>query len=320
MSRPVKRRRMVWLLLLLGATAWGVRNYSQAIEEPRDKDPAFPVVAQDGMVLLAGGHFSMGSPRPSPDDQRPVHRVRIDPFWIDRTPVTNRQFLRFVESTGFVTMAEQRGSALVFDTSIGGWRDMTGAFWQRPEGPESSLVGRDDYPVVQVSWYDAAAYARWAGKQLPTEAQYEFAARGGLSDCPYPWGRQRSSEASPRANYWQGWFPKQDTGRDGYRGRSDVKRFPPNRFALYDMAGNVWCWCADWYGSEYYGSKPVANPTGPTEGRQRVRRGGSWLSAPNYGGGLRVAHRDFAQPSESTNHTGFRCVRNTSKTIQEIKR
>jgi formylglycine-generating enzyme required for sulfatase activity len=238
-----------------------------------------------------------------------VRLVRLAPFWIDQTPVTNAQFDRFVQQTHYETTAERRGHSLVFDRQQSAWREVAGVSWQHPENPNSSLAGKEQYPVVHVSWHDAVAYAAWADKRLPSEAEYEYAARGGLLDCDYPWGRERAPGAVQLANSWQGPFPEEDLGLDGFRATSPVQQFPPNRFGLYDMAGNVCQWCADWYQADYYSASPAEQPAGPAEGEQRVRRGGSWLAPPLPPDPLRTGHRDHAPPGETTNHTGFRCAR-----------
>lgn len=251
----------------------------------------------------------MGSPHPADEQCRPRHRVFVESFWIDARAVTNRQFAEFVEATGYQTTAETTGTSLVFSTSSATWHKVKGANWRYPEGPDSSLVGKEDYPVVQVSWYDAVAYAHWAGKRLPTEAEYEYAARAGLADCAFPWGRQLLPGGEYQANFWQGWFPRHDEGYDGFLGIAPTGSFPHNRWGLYDMAGNVACWCNDWYDEQYYAVSEKQNPPGPDEGRQRVRRGGSWLSSPKHSESLEVYARDYAPPETSTNHAGFRCVR-----------
>lgn len=254
----------------------------------------------------------MGSEQPHDHDARPLHRVLIESFWLDAAPVTNAQFAAFIAATQTTTSAERRGKSLVFDGSVGTWREVSAANWRHPTGPESSLIGRDDYPAVQVSWYDAVAYAEWAGKRLPTEAEMEYSARGGLAECLYPWGRTLQPGGTFQANYWQGTFPKHDDGADGFRGLGPVGQYPPNRFALYDMAGNCWQWCADWYASDYYGHSPAKNPGGPATGQDRARRGGCWTSTASAGSGLRVWQRDYAPPGQSTNHTGFRCARSAT--------
>ncbi len=274
--------------------------------------PAANIVAhqpsQVTMIRLPGGTFQMGSQNPRHPDRQPVHEVRVGAFWVDVREVTNRKFARFVAETGYQTTAEQAGKSRVFERRSGSWKVVAGADWHHPTGPESSIAGREEFPVVQVSWYDAVSYCRWAGKRLPTEAEWEYAARGGLHDARYPWGRVETPDGRLQANYWQGWFPDQDTGADGFRNVAPVGSFTANRFGLYDLAGNVWEWCADWYDEDAYGLAAKVNPQGPETGRNKVRRGGSWLCAENYSDGIQVSARDDASPSTSTNHTGFRCV------------
>ncbi len=308
MSRRKQRICWVALVLLPGPIVWGVRHLdSAAAPTPAAPPVAIPVV--DGMARLPGGSFSLGSSDATHLDQRPVHRIVLAGFWFDTHPVTNWQFAQFVESTHYETTAERRGHSLVFDRSTGSWREVAGASWRHPRDAQDSLVGKEEQPVVHVSWYDACAFAAWAGKRLPTEAEFEYAARGGLADCQYPWGRELTPEGPYMGNYWQGWFPQVDRGLDGFQGLSPVGVFPPNRWGLFDMASNVWCWCADWYAPDYYGQSLPNNPTGPTTGAERVRRGGSWLSSEHHDGSLLVAHRDHAPPDQTTNHTGFRCAR-----------
>ena len=268
------------------------------------------------MQRIPAGEFVMGGVDPSFPDQRPLHRVRLPAFWLDATPVTNAQFAQFVEATDYQTTAQRRGWSSVFDPASKTWRRVANASWRRPLGPDSSIVGRERQPVVQVSWLDASAYAAWAGKRLPTEAEYEYAARSGLVDCDYPWGRDLNPDGRPAANYWQGRFPQADAGEDGYVGLAPVDAFPPTRYGLSDMVGNVWCWCSDWYGPEYYGESSGRQPRGPAEGHERVRRGGCWRSATHYGDGLRVYHRGHGPPHEATNDVGFRCARSDNVTAE----
>lgn len=310
------RRRLPIILLaaclLLGMTVLGVKLWPSPTATPHTlSQPPTPLElpTTGGMIFLPGGAFEMGSPHTKNRDAHPQHRVQVASFWLDKYSVTNRRFKIFVDKTGYQTTAEQRGSSLVFDLQAAEWREVAGANWQHPNQADDSLVGKDLYPVVHVSWQDAATYADWAGKRLPTEAEFEYAARGGLSDCDYPWGRQLILDTQHLANGWQGHFPEEDLGLDTFRGTSPVRHFPPNRFGLHDMAGNVWNWCADWYAPDAYGTSLTAQHHGPPTGNERVRRGGSWLSANNYAGALRVDYRDHAPPNESTNHTGFRCAR-----------
>lgn len=260
-----------------------------------------------GMARLTGGPLRMGSTGDAPADWLPAHEVLLDPFWVDTHTVTNDQFAIFIDQTGYVTTAQQRGSSLVFDYDRQKWLEVKGATWNAPLGPRSTLVDRGDFPVVHVSWHDAAAYAAWAGKRLLREAEYEFAARGGLLDVKYPWGQAEPTESQPRANYWQGRFPSRDLGLDGHRGLSATGQYAPNRFGLYDMAGNVWCWCNDWYEEEYYVASPRSNPQGPATGDDRVLRGGSYLSPGGENSNLQVAARQHLPPHHTASNVGFRC-------------
>lgn len=306
------RHKWIWGLAALVpvGVAYGLRH-SQETEVATAATvsrTATPTQA-DGMVRLAGGTFLMGTPRPSPDDQRPVHRMVLAPFWIDATHVTNREFAEFAAETNYRTTAEERGWSLLFNRESGTWQETAGICWRHPTGPESSLAGRDGYPVVHVSWYDAVAYATWANKRLPTEAEYEFAARGGLSDAQFPWGREFSPDHQLQANYWQGKFPLTNLEQDGYFAVAPTKVFPANPYGLYDMAGNVASWCGDWYAADAYGQSVVGKTTGPETGTERVLRGGSWAATDEKGAGLHVGDRDHAPPEETSDCVGFRCAR-----------
>lgn len=275
------------------------------IEVAAAGDP--PLVEQAGMVRIASSHALVGSSNSSQLDRKPEHEVDLDAFWVDIRPVTNDQFAQFVAATDYRTTAERRGSSLVFDLDRHEWLEVNGAQWDAPEGPLSTLAARGDLPVVHVSWDDAVAYARWAGKRLLSEAEYEVAARGGLMESTYAWGNQLHG-SMPQANFWQGRFPQQDLGHDGFRGLAPVAQYPPNRFGLYDMAGNVWCWCHDWYAADYYFASPKQNPTGPLSGEARVLRGGSWLSTGGAGSELAVSARGHAPPHHTASNVGFRCA------------
>jgi formylglycine-generating enzyme required for sulfatase activity len=310
----------------------------------------------DDMVLLPGGAFEMGSSEPRyPEgtnvpvctdgrcgglDSLPVHTVELDPFWIDRTPVTNAQFARFVKAKKYVTLAERSFDGLVAGSFVfrppaevvslkdhrQWWVYVPGADWRHPEGPGSDINGRDNHPVVQIAWEDAAAYAEWAGKRLPTEAEFEYAARGGLKQQRFVWGDELTPDGKWMANIWQGRFPLENTKDDGYVSTSPVKAFPPNGFGLYDMSGNIWQWCSDWYRPEYYADSPRKNPQGPTESYdpsefkdpenpqlgtipKRVQRGGSFLCSDLYCKGYMPGSRGKGEPVSAANHIGFRCVR-----------
>ena len=259
------------------------------------------------MVSIEGGEFLMGT-----EDgfayEGPIHRVAVDGFHLDETEVTNAEFAAFVEQTGYRTTAEELGNAAVFEPSSQGWLLVDGADWRHPEGPNSSIVDRDQHPVVHVSWQDADAFCEWEGKRLPTEAEWEYAARGGLAGKRYAWGDELNPEGKYLANYWQGSFPNADQGEDGFAGRAPVKSYPPNGYGLYEITGNVWEWVADWFDAEYYRSSPVDNPQGPRSGVDKIQRGGSWLCARNSCLGYRVAARMRTEPESGNNNLGFRCA------------
>jgi formylglycine-generating enzyme required for sulfatase activity len=313
-----------------------------------------PIVSDDvarSMVWIPAGTFSMGSDDHYPEE-RPVHRVSVDGFWIDPHPVTNAEFRRFVEETGHVTFAERPpdprmypdakpellvpGSAVFFETlhrvDLGDcsqwWQYMPEAAWNKPEGPDSSIDGRDDHPVVHVAYEDAEAYARWANKTLPTEAEWERAARGGLEHAVYTWGDEFAPGGKMMANTWQGEFPWQNDLLDGFARTSPVGSFPANGFGLFDMAGNVWEWTSDWFAPKHAAPRrPCCTPVNPRGGTmvgsidqqlgvaipRKVLKGGSFLCAPNYCLRYRPAAR-IPEPIDTTTcHVGFRCVaRSTS--------
>ena len=301
-----------------------------------------------GMALIPGGTFMMGSDHHYPEE-RPAHRVSVDAFWMDQTPVTNRQFAAFVQATGHVTYAEiapraedypgalphmLKAGSLVFtppsrqvdhgDHYVW-WNFAFGANWRRPLGRNSTNRGLDDHPVVHVAYSDAEAYAHWAGKVLPTEAEWEFAARAGLEDREFAWGDELNPDGRHMANTWQGEFPNQNLKLDGYDRTSPVTAFPPNAYGLYDMIGNIWEWTTDWYAPRHEADTGKAccvprNPRGPrAEGShdpaqprnpipRKVLKGGSHLCAPNYCRRYRPAARHPEPIDTSTNHVGFRCI------------
>ncbi|WP_028846348.1 formylglycine-generating enzyme family protein [Thermocrispum agreste] len=276
----------------------------------------------DGLIRLDGGEFLMGSedPRAYPEDgEGPVHRVRLAPFLISPTAVTNAEFAAFVEATGYRTEAERYGWSFVFAgllpddfpptrgvAAAPWWRQVEGADWRHPCGPQSDLDGLEDHPVVHVSWHDAAAYCAWAGVRLPTEAEWEYAARGGLTGCAFPWGDELEPGGKHRMNVWQGTFPQHNTEADGWLGTCPVREYEPNAFGLYNMTGNVWEWCHDWFDPTYYLRRVGDNPRGPESGVLRSTRGGSYLCHESYCRRYRVSARQGLTPDSSTGNTGFR--------------
>lgn len=319
-----------------------------------------------GMVWIPAATFTMGAVEgdtAARSDERPRHQVTVEGFWMDETEVTNAQFKAFVKATRYVTTAERKpvweemkkqlppgtpkppdevlvpgslvfrqpGTPVPLDNPAYWWEWRPGASWRNPEGPGSSIEGRDNHPVVHVSWDDAVAYAKWAGKRLPTEAEWEWAARGGIRDAIYTWGNDPLEQGDPRANTWQGNFPNENTRRDGFDRAAPVRSFKPNGYGLYEMAGNVWEWCQDWYRHDYYQTangqatngqatnrpEGVSNPPGPTSSfdpdeptvPKRVQRGGSFLCHDSYCASYRVAARMKSSPDTGLQHSGFRCVK-----------
>lgn len=277
-------------------------------------------------VALPGGTFSMGDPfdegYPS-DGERPVHEVELHAFRIDTTAVTNRQFAAFVEATGYRTEAEQYGTSAVFHLAANApgadivgeaegapwWLNVSGADWAHPGGRNSHWQDLPDHPAVHVSHNDALAYCSWAGRRLPAEAEWEYAARGGLVARRYPWGDDLLDDGGGHlCNIWQGRFPTSNTTEDGYTATAPVKSFAPNGYGLYEVSGNVWEWCADWFLPKYYRNSPRENPPGPTIGHGRVMRGGSYLCHESYCNRYRVAARTFNTAESSMGNCGFRTV------------
>ena len=281
------------------------------------------------MVALPGGTFIMGAEYPRgfiQDGEGPVRRVTVSALEIDAYPVTNEEFSAFVEATGYQTDAERFGWSFVFwahipedrfeelveDTIAQApwWCKVSGARWSTPEGPGSDVVGRPRHPAVHISWNDASAYATWASKSLPTEAQWEYAARGGFEQKLYPWGDELMPDGQHVCNIWQGQFPLEDSGEDGFIGSCPVDAFPPNGFGLYSVSGNTWDWCADWFQTSHSASEVLFDPIGPTGGDAKVLKGGSFLCHDSYCNRYRVGARTQSPPDSSSSNVGFRCVRN----------
>lgn len=293
------------------------------------------------MVLIKGGEFNMGANDPDFPDATPVHRVKVNDFWMDEHEVTNAEFELFVKATGYKTVAEREldpkdfpgvpaeslvpGSAVFspplekvtsFENPLLWWKYVKGASWAHPFGPESNLKGKGNEPVVHVSYTDAEAYAKWAGKRLPTEAEWEYAARAGKANQKYYWGNELKPAGKWPANIFQGDFPQNNTLEDGFKGIAPVKSFPSNAFGLYDMDGNVWEWCSDFYRADYYANSPSVNPKGPADSYdpeepntvKRVQRGGSFLCSDQYCIRYRAGSRGKGEINSGSNNLGFRCV------------
>ncbi|KQO18862.1 hypothetical protein ASF12_05630 [Paenibacillus sp. Leaf72] len=282
---------------------------------------------QPSMILLPGGTFQMGTDDlegfPS-DGEGPVREVELSPFYIDAYAVSNREFKQFVDATGYATESEQYGWSYVFHLFVSEacartvtrsvqrtpwWWVVEGADWKHPDGPDSSIEDRMDHPVVQVSFNDALAYCKWSGKRLPTEAEWEYAARGGLDQKRYPWGDDLKPDGQYRCNIWQGKFPTLNTNMDGYAGTAPVDAYLPNGYGLYNVVGNVWEFCADWFSVDYHQSASLLNPQGPPRGQSKVMKGGSYLCHRSYCNRYRVAARSSNTPDSASGNMGFRCAR-----------
>lgn len=341
--------RYFWIALavVLGAVVLGYLLTSRHVgPRPKNKPTALGHTVSTvrrpdtkNMAWIPPGTFLMGSENGN-SDERPVHQVTVNGFWMDKTEVTNEQFAEFVRATGYVTIAEKKPNprdfpgappeslvpgSVVFTPPPGEvsledhyswWKYVPGASWRHPEGPGSSIEGREKHPVVHVCWYDALAFAKWSGKRLPTEAEWEYAARGGLVEKKYGWGDEKTPGGKWMANIWQGQFPKENLASDQFAGTAPVASFAPNGYGLFDMAGNVWEWCNDWYRPDAYSRGPAKNPQGPEESidpnepgiQKKVIRGGSYLCSDLYCTGYRPSARMKSSPDTGLSHTGFRCV------------
>ncbi len=330
---------------------------SDKIAPASGRQDATTTSSSNDMVWIPPGTFWMGA-EDAQADEKPVHQVTLDGFWMDKTEVSNEQFSKFVRATRYVTVAERKPDpkdfpdaspemlvpgSIVFkpptldeinrerakqeleaiteiplENHFLWWRYVPGANWRHPEGPQSDLNGRDKHPVVHLAWEDAVAYCKWQGKRLPTEAEWEYAARGGLDRQPYVWGKEQKPAGKWVANIWQGRFPTENSLEDGFAGTAPGASFPPNGYGLYDMAGNVWEWCADWYLPDYYAHSQAMNPRGPDTSfdpnepgvMKRVQRGGSYLCSDLYCIGYRPSARMKSTADTGLSHSGFRCVKN----------
>ncbi|MFD0772235.1 formylglycine-generating enzyme family protein [Bacillus sp. CGMCC 1.60114] len=286
---------------------------------------------EEDMVRIEGGEFLMGTNEKEgfpADGEGPIRKVKVKSFLMDRFAVTNTKFLEFVTATNYKTDAEKYGWSFVFyklissetakhvkhvPTGTSWWGVVEGAYWFRPEGPDSNMNDRMNHPVVHISWNDAIAYCKWAGKRLPTEAEWEYAARGGLVQKRYPWGDELQPGGEHYCNIWQGNFPVENTILDGYLGTAPVDVFRPNGYGLYNMVGNVWEWCSDWFSPNFHINGPKDNPQGPHKGKAKSMRGGSYLCHESYCNRYRVAARTSNTPDSSTGNIGFRCVKDLSR-------
>lgn len=276
-------------------------------------------------VNIPTGSFAMGDHQDAgypADGEVPVHEVHLDGFQMGATTVTNVQFEEFVQDTGYQTTAEQFGVSAVFYATFQGqrtdilnqvarvpwWLTVKGADWKHPDGPGSSMAGKADHPVVHVSWHDAMAYCAWAGSRLPTEAEWEYAARGGLQGKKYAWGDDLTVNGQWNCNIWQGQFPTENTAEDGHLTTAPVKAYLPNGYGLWQVAGNVWEWCHDWFVDDYYLQSDLTDPRGPGSGERRVMRGGSYLCHDSYCNRYRVSARNSNTPDSTSGNIGFRCV------------
>ena len=353
--------RFLWKIIFAGlatAAVYGAEKNPGAFTPTIANRAPVSAAIPSGMVWIPGGEFSMGSDDPTREvcgggdpmpDARPIHRVYVDGFWMDATEVTNEAFARFVAATHYVTVAERKpraedfpgapadalvpGSvvfsppdqAVPLDNALAWWRYVPGASWRHPEGPTSNLDGREKHPVVHIAFEDAEAFAKWAGKRLPTEAEWEFAARGGLAGQRYTWGNELTPGGRWMANIFEGNFPYHNTRADGFAGTAPAASFPANPYGLFDMAGNAWEWCCDWYAPDAFvrdvaaaKNAVVRNPRGPAQSAsfdpaepglaKRVQRGGSFLCTDQFCTRYMLGTRGKGAPDTGSNHVGFRCI------------
>ncbi|HEU0227733.1 MAG TPA: formylglycine-generating enzyme family protein [Arachidicoccus soli] len=283
-------------------------------------------VNNNNMIPLPGGSFLMGTEDEDgflADGEGPIRAIKLKPFYISPTAVTNLQFQEFIQATGYITDAEKYEWSFVFDGLLSDkikntdpqvaanapwWCAIPGARWNQPEGPDSHINDRMNHPVVHVSWNDAMTYCQWAAKRLPTEAEWEYAARGSLVQNKYPWGNELTPDGEHRCNIWQGSFPEYNSLEDGFLGTAPVDSFKPNDFGLYNVAGNVWEWCCDWFSATFHINGTIENPKGPVDGETKVMRGGSFLCHKSYCNRYRVAARSSNTSDSSASNLGFRCA------------
>lgn len=309
------------------STEPAARKYSRGANQRMNE--AHGDEQKSGMMRIPGGEFLMGTDNPGipADGEGPQRLVQVDSFFMDIHEVTNRQFQSFVEARDYITQAESFGDSFVFEGYLSKsvkdkitqavaaapwWLPVKGANWRHPEGPGSTYADRLDHPVLHVSWEDADAYCSWANKRLPTEAEWEYACRGGLKDRLYPWGNKLNPKGEHYANLWQGEFPNHNTGEDGYIKTSPVMSFPANGFGVYDMVGNVWEWTSDWW-NVIHTTERQQNPMGPSSGTEKVKKGGSYMCHESYCYRYRCAARSQNTPDSSTSNLGFRCASNDQK-------
>jgi formylglycine-generating enzyme required for sulfatase activity len=344
-------------MALAGALPGGapsLRPPGQTTWIPKINDSKPPEPGPAGMTWIPGGQFWMGTTEDQMTDARPWHRVYVDGYWMDTTDVTNQQFAEFVGATRYVTVAERKpraedypqapperlvagsvvfsppGHAVALDNHFQWWSYVPGANWRHPEGPRSDIKDRMNHPVVHIAYEDAVAYCAWAGKRLPTEAEFEFASRGGLDRKRYDWGDEFMPGGKHMANTFQGHFPDTNTAQDGYLATAPVRSFPANGYGLFDMSGNVWEWTSDWYRPDYYqtlaaGGQIAMNPKGPDDSfdpnepgvRKRVHRGGSFLCTDQYCARYIAGGRGKGELDTGTNHLGFRCVREPEHSLKQ---
>ena len=298
---------------------------STAERRPATKGSVVDAIRLDGGTFWMGTDTAEGFPA---DGEGPVREVHVDPFYMDKYPVTNEQFREFVQATNYRTESERYGWSFVFQGHIPAeqypklvsdnapgtnwWCKVNGADWAHPEGPDTSVDARPHHPVVHISWHDALAYCDWAGKRLPTEAEWEYASRGGLEQKIYPWGDELEPNGEHRCNVWQGDFPEVDTGADGFTAPCPVDSFAPNGYGLYTITGNAWEWCHDWFHPTFHIAASRHNPVGPLEGTAKVMKGGSYLCHRSYCNRYRVAARTSNTPDSATTNITFRCVRDVA--------